>query len=75
VQTWFKADEVGTYAVLHDLLRHQLPGHADHRPGGHRLIPAYIEQLQKDLTAARGIIADAQKGAAGATRSRRRRSP
>ena len=66
VQTWFKADEVGTYAgQLDDLLRHRLSRRCGPGSGSSRVpeYTAYVEQLQKDLTAAQEIIADGSAGA------------
>jgi cytochrome c oxidase subunit 2 len=68
VQTWFKADEVGTYAG-HSTIFSGTSFPAMRTTVRVVTVPeytAYIEQLQKDLTAAQGIIADAQKEAAGA---------
>ena len=67
VQTWFKADEVGTYSG-HSTIFSGTSFPAMRTTVRVVTVPeytAYIEQLQKDLTAAQGIIADAQKEAAG----------
>ncbi len=67
VQTWFKADEVGTYSG-HSTIFSGTSFPAMRTTVRVVTVPeytAYIEQLQKDLTAAQGIIAEAQKEAAG----------
>ena len=65
VQTWFKADEVGTYSG-HSTIFSGTSFPAMRTSVRVVTVPeytAYVEQLQKDLTAAQGIIADAQKEA------------
>lgn len=67
VETWFKADEVGTYSGRSTIFSgSSFP--AMRTSVRVLTVPeytAYVEQLQKDLTAAQGIIAADQKRAAG----------